>query len=133
MVKQGLTGKQINPMKNRNSRRDFLRNAALTGGILALPGSLAASRYPEAAPKSPTDRKPLKLGIMTYTIAKDWDIDTILKNLAETGYQSVELRTTHAHGVEVTLDARERGEVIKKFEDSPLEAISLASAFSYHV
>jgi sugar phosphate isomerase/epimerase len=69
---------------------------------------------------------------MTYTIAKDWDIDTIIRNLSETGYQSVELRTTHAHGIEVTLSKEERREVKKRFEDSPLEAISLASAFQYH-
>lgn len=69
---------------------------------------------------------------MTYTLAKDWDIETIIKNLSETGYQSVELRTTHAHGVEVSLSAAERAEVKKRFEDSPLETISLASSFQYH-
>ncbi len=54
------------------------------------------------------------------------------KNLSEAEYQSVELRTTHAHGIEVTLSKKERSEVKKRFEDSPLEAISLASAFQYH-
>ncbi|HEC44741.1 MAG TPA: sugar phosphate isomerase/epimerase [Bacteroides sp.] len=69
---------------------------------------------------------------MTYTLAKEWDIETIIKNLSEAGYQSVELRTTHAHGIEVTMSKKERAEVKKRFEDSPLEAISLASAFKYH-
>ncbi len=75
---------------------------------------------------------PLKIGIMTYTIAKDWDIETIIKNLTEAGYQSVELRTTHKHGIEVTMSAAQRAEVKKRFKDSPLETISLASGFQYH-
>lgn len=75
---------------------------------------------------------PLKLGLMTYNIGKDWDIETIIKNCSETGFKHVELRTTHKHGVEVSLSKQQRNEVRKRFEDSPLEAISLASAFSYH-
>ncbi|MCD6321729.1 MAG: sugar phosphate isomerase/epimerase, partial [Clostridiales bacterium] len=47
------------------------------------------------------------------------------------GFVHAELRTTHKHGVEVTLSKQERAEVKKRFEDSPLEAISLASAFQY--
>ena len=78
------------------------------------------------------NENPLKLGVMTYTLAKEWDIETIIKNLGEAGYQSVELRTTHAHGIEVTMSENERKEVKKRFEDSSLEAISLASAFQYH-
>ena len=69
---------------------------------------------------------------MTYTLAENWDIESIIKNLSETGFQSVELRTTHSHGVEVNLSAADRAEVKRRFEDSPLETISLASAFQYH-
>jgi sugar phosphate isomerase/epimerase len=75
---------------------------------------------------------PLKIGVMTYTLAQKWDIDTIISNLSQTGYQSVELRTTHAHGVEVTLTPAQRAEVKKRFKESPLETISLASGFEYH-
>ncbi len=56
----------------------------------------------------------------------------MIKNCTETGWVHAELRTTHAHGVEVSLSKQERAEVKKRFEDSSLEAISLASAFSYH-
>ena len=81
---------------------------------------------------SDLNKNPLKIGVMTYTIAKDWDIETIIKNLSEAGYQTVELRTTHAHRVEVNLNATQREEVRKRFKDSPLESISLASGFEYH-
>ena len=69
---------------------------------------------------------------MTYTLGKDWDIETIIKNCTEAEWKSVELRTTHKHGVEVTLSVAQRAEVKKRFKDSALETISLASAFQYH-
>ena len=63
-----------------------------------------------------------QLGIVTYNIAKDWDLDTILKRLEALGYAGVELRTTHAHKVEVNLTKAQRDEVRKRFEDSPVAA-----------
>ena len=40
------------------------------------------------------------LGLVTYNVAKDWDLDTILRLVREAGLEGVEFRTTHAHGVE---------------------------------
>ncbi len=118
-------------MKNFK-RRNFLRTIAISSSAAVLSGFSRPRN--NVARKSPFIRNmnPLKLGLMTYTLAENWDIETIIKNLTTTGYQSVELRTTHAHGVEVTLSTKERGEVRKRFEDSALEQISLASAFAYH-
>lgn len=73
----------------------------------------------------------LQLGTVTYNIAKDWDLPTILKKLEELGYAGVELRTGHKHGVEVGLSASERREVRKRFEDSPVELAGLGSAFEF--
>jgi len=75
--------------------------------------------------------KPLGLGLMTYNLARDWDLDTVVKNCTGTGFEHAELRTTHAHGVEVTLSKAERGEIRKRFEDVGLK-LSLASGFAYH-
>lgn len=117
-------------MKRNPSRRKFIQAASL--GLAALgSGTLkvsASAKVPAEKQKNP----PLKLGLMTYNLGKDWDIDTIIKNCSETGWVHAELRTTHKHGVEVSLSKQQRSEVKKRFEDSPLEAISLASAFSYH-
>ncbi len=74
----------------------------------------------------------MKLGLVTYNMAKDWDVLTIIEHCAATGFQGVELRTTHAHGVEVNLSANERQAVRKRFEDSPVELAGLGSAFEYH-
>jgi sugar phosphate isomerase/epimerase len=73
-----------------------------------------------------------QLGIVTYNIAKDWDLPTILSRLEKLGYEGVELRTTHAHKVEVSLSKAERDEVRRRFEDSPVQLAGLGSAFEYH-
>jgi sugar phosphate isomerase/epimerase len=65
-------------------------------------------------------------------LAKDWTIETIIKNCEATKFQGVELRTTHAHGVEVTLNQAQRAEVRKRFADSPVQLMGLGSTFEYH-
>ena len=75
----------------------------------------------------------MKLGLVTYNMAKDWDVPTIIENCVATGFQGVELRTTHAHSVEVNLSTNERQEVRNQFEDSPIELAGLGSAFEYHL
>ena len=72
-----------------------------------------------------------QLGIVTYNIAKDWDLPTILSRLEALKIPGVELRTSHAHKVEVDLTADQRREVRKRFEDSPVELAGLGSAFEY--
>jgi sugar phosphate isomerase/epimerase len=113
-------------------RRNFIKTAALSTTAAMVP--LAAQSSAEKQKSKPfiPNPTPLKIGVMTYTLAKDWDIETIIKNLTEAKYQTVELRTTHAHKVEVNLTTAQRAEVKKRFKDSPLEVISLASGFQYH-
>ncbi|MHB1557561.1 MAG: sugar phosphate isomerase/epimerase family protein [Isosphaeraceae bacterium] len=72
-----------------------------------------------------------QLGIVTYNIARDWDLDTIFRKLETLGYEGVELRTTHAHKVEVDLPPARREEIRKRFEDSPVQLAGLGSAFEY--
>jgi len=74
----------------------------------------------------------MRLGLVTYNLAKDWDLPTIIKNCAAAKFEGVELRTTHAHKVEVALSKAERAEVKKRFEDSPVALMDLGSAFDYH-
>jgi sugar phosphate isomerase/epimerase len=72
-----------------------------------------------------------QLGIVTYNIAKDWDLTTILTKLDALGYEGVELRTTHAHKVEVNLTKPQRDEIRERFEDSVVQLAGLGSAFEY--
>ena len=79
-----------------------------------------------------TGKQPLHLGLVTYNIAKDWDVGTVISNCTETGFEGVELRTTHAHKVETSLNADQRKEIRKKFESSTVQLLSLGSVFEYH-
>jgi len=109
------------------SRRTILKSTALTASAVALTGC----RTLHAQPSDGKNEQPLRLGLMTYSLAKDWDVATIIKNCTETQFEHVELRTTHAHGVEVTLTKAQRKEVRRRFEDAGIK-LSLASGFSYH-
>ncbi len=74
----------------------------------------------------------MKIGLVTYNLAKDWDVETVIKNCTAAGFQGVELRTTHAHKVEVNLTPDQRATVRKRFADSKVELYGLGSAFDYH-
>ncbi len=124
---------------NHATRRQFLHTAALAAGAVASSAVFAADPKPKATgPAKPTPlpilSKPsrMHLGTVTYNLAMDWDIATIIKNCTEAKFEGVELRTTHKHGVEVTLSKDQRAEVKKRFADSPVKLVSLGSAFDYH-
>ena len=74
----------------------------------------------------------MKLGIVTYQIAHAWDVATIIERCAATGFEGVELRTTHAHRVEVELTAAERVDVRTRSADAGVAIAGLGSAFDYH-
>jgi hypothetical protein len=106
-------------------RRDFL------AGVAALPAlSIRAAAQSQPAAPMPA-RNGLHLGTVTYNIAKDWDVPTIIKNLTEAGFEAVELRTTHKHGVEITLTPAQRAEVRKQFESSPIKIGGLGTTCEY--
>jgi len=73
----------------------------------------------------------MKLGMVTYNLGREWDCETLIANCEETGFEGVELRTTHAHGVEVELSAAERAAVAGRFADSSVTIAGLGSAFEY--
>lgn len=114
-----------------SSRRRFLG----TWPALALSGPAFSAAQPTALAAEATHstgRSPLKLGLVTYNLAKDWDVPTIIRQCAAAKFEGVELRTTHKHGVEVTLTKEQRAEVKRRFADSPVELMGLGSAFDYH-
>ncbi|MEZ6128653.1 MAG: sugar phosphate isomerase/epimerase family protein [Planctomycetaceae bacterium] len=104
------------------ARRHFLAQSA--AGLAMFPAALSAAPKPAA--------KKLKLGLVTYNWGKDWDVPTIIRNCAATGFAGVELRSTHKHGVEITIDAKRRAEVKQLFADSDVELVGLGSACEYH-
>jgi sugar phosphate isomerase/epimerase len=107
-------------------RRDFLSTLAVVPAV----GAMAAVQTPPP-PRAPASRRGLKLGTVTYNIAKDWDVPTIIKNLTEAEYEAVELRTTHKHGVEITLSPAARADVRKQFEGSPVKIGGLGTTCEF--
>src|SRR6266851_9012687 len=104
-------------------RRDFLSSVVLVPPLTARlrqRASAGQDRTPDQDPRPPV-RRGLKLGTVTYNIAKDWDVPTLIRNLREAGFEAVELRTTHKHGVEIALPPAARAEVRARFADSPVK------------
>jgi sugar phosphate isomerase/epimerase len=115
------------------SRRSFFRQSALGASVLAASAVRAADSAPKPGNPRPSGAKSLmKLGTVTYNLAKDWDVNTIIKNCEEAGFEGVELRTTHAHKVEVELAKEQRTEIRNRFAGSKVSLMGLGSAFDYH-
>jgi len=114
------------------NRRQFLTSAALGSAALSAPAHAADKSSGLTSGMTFSKPSGMKLGTVTYNLAKDWDIPTIIKNCTEAKFEGVELRTTHAHKVEVDLTKAQREEVRKRFENSKVELMSLGSAFDYH-
>ena len=98
------------------TRRQFLGTAATTAVGSLLPVGTMVARD-----------KPVLFGLVTYLWGEKWDLPTLLKNCEASGLLGVELRTTHAHGVEPSLDASQRAEVKQRFADSPVTLLGLGS------
>jgi sugar phosphate isomerase/epimerase len=102
--------------------------------FLQTTGALAASGVEALPSRAAEDAKPLKfrLGLVTYNLAAQWDLATLLKICKSVGVSPVELRTTHKHGVEPSLSKDERAEVRKKFADSGVEFWGCGTTCEFH-
>ena len=113
------------------NRRRFLQATSLGIGGLGLQFATPSTAL-AAEPSFLLGRPTMRLGLVTYNLGADWDIPTIIKNCEATRFEGVELRTTHAHKVEVNLSKDERREVRKRFADSKVQLMGLGSIFDYH-
>ena len=108
-----------------------MKNAGLGVGTLGI-----LNQTVRGAPAKPSRSQPsaprMKLGLVTYQLAQDWDIETIIKNCEAANFQGVELRTTHAHKVELNLTKEQSEQVKKRFQDSKVELMGLGSTYDYH-
>jgi len=111
-------------MERNLSRRNFIQKSLVAGVGLAAINPLSAWAKPE--------KSEMRLGLVTYQWAKDWDLPTLIANCVKSGVLGVELRTEHAHGVETKLNAAQRTEVKKMFADSPVTCIGYGTNFEYH-
>jgi sugar phosphate isomerase/epimerase len=106
------------------ARRQFL-----AGSTVGSAAALACSLPGFAASAEPGR---LQLGLVTYQWGKAMPLPELLDVCRRTGFAGVELRSTHAHGVEPGMAADKRAEVRKRFADSPVKLVGLGSACEYH-
>jgi sugar phosphate isomerase/epimerase len=104
-------------------RRRFLAASAASLSLMA------AARPTDAAVPG---RTRLELGLVTYQWGRAMPLAELLDVCARTGFSGVELRSTHAHGVEPGMTAAERDDVRRRLADSPVKLVGLGSACEYH-
>ena len=109
------------------TRRQFLAASAAAATAAGLPAAVRAD-----GPKADPHKPPFKLGMVTYNVAAQWDLPTILKVCKAVGISAVECRTTHKHGVEPTLTADQREAVKKQFADSGVVFWGCGSVCEFH-
>ena len=88
------------------------------------------ARRPPGPPRA--QAADIQFGLVTYQWGHDWDLPTLIRNCTTAKVLGVELRTTHKHGVEPSLNDAERAEVKKRFADSPVKLVGLGSAEDFH-
>jgi sugar phosphate isomerase/epimerase len=118
---KGVMMPHENPHPNR---RHFL--AATAASI-----SMLASKLPAHAATA-SARPRLQLGLVTYQWGKDMALADLLEVCGRTGFAGVELRSTHAHGVEPGMSDDRRAEAKRRFADGPVKLVGLGSACEYH-
>jgi len=111
-------------MKNSLSRRLFIQRSLAAGIGLTAVNHIQSFSVPA--------NSGMRFGLVTYLWAQDWNLPTVIANCEKAGYQGVELRTQHAHGVETSLNAAQRAGVKKRFADSSVTCIGYGANFEYH-
>lgn len=106
------------------TRRIFLQRSVTAGFSFALAPPLISSCL--------SNKSELKFGLVTYQWGKDWDLQTLIANCEKVGLKAVELRTEHAHRVEINLSDSQRKDVKKRFADSNVTCVGYGSNFEYH-
>lgn len=113
------------------SRRRFIQSTTLLAAGAGVLGPAAALRALEP-PAGGAGAPKFRLGLVTYNVAAKWDVPTLLRVCKSVGIPVVELRTTHAHGVEPTLSKAQRADVKRQFADAGVEIWGCGTVCEFH-
>jgi len=100
------------------NRRDFLKSLPHAAAIPATLGMPSEPRF--------------RLGSITYNVLKDHDLEGVIRILEATGFEGVELRTGHKHGVEPSLSTAERTRIRTRFEKSKVRLVGYGTTCEFH-
>ena len=98
-------------------------------GFVALSAAVAASgAWAESARRSTalTGRSP-RFGMVTYLWGRDLPLPELLAACEASGLEGLELRTTHAHGVEPGIPESGAADIRRRFAESSVELVGLGS------
>ena len=127
-------------MLDRLTRRGVIRTGLAAAGAWAAGGAARpleagnreqgtgkdGSRSPFPVPRSPP------LGMVTYMVGAQMDLPTLIDVCEKSGMEGVELRTSHKHGVEPSLDAAGRAKVRETFAKTKVKLVALGSICEFH-
>lgn len=98
-------------------------------GFVALSAAVAASgAWAESARSSISrpGRSP-RFGMVTYLWGRDLPLPELLAACEDSGLEGLELRTTHAHGVEPEIPESGAADIRRRFAESSVELVGLGS------
>jgi sugar phosphate isomerase/epimerase len=75
----------------------------------------------------------MKLSLLTYNLARQWDLPKLIEVARSSGYAGIEFRADagHEHGVELARSAPERRQIRDRLEDAYLEAVCIGTGCRY--
>lgn len=119
-------------MWNQLNRREFL-GRGITGAAGAAMAGAFCRCLPLAAAEAGAAEKPrIHLGTVTYMIGANLDLPSLIEVCERVGIEAVELRTTHKHGVEPTLDAAGRAKVRDVFATTKVKLRCFGTICEFH-
>jgi hypothetical protein len=101
-------------------RRSFIQTAVAAGIV-------GPATWARAARSILADDSKMRFGLVTYLWGQHLPLTELIETCESTGLDGVELRTTHAHGVERIMDGKARQQVRDRFADSQVELIGIGS------
>lgn len=123
-----MTGSEIRDL----DRRDLLKGLLATGGLMSVAPHLLASHLIWADESEKLPPAKFRFGLVTYLWGQDLTLPRLINSCESSGLGAVELRTTHAHGVEPILDKKQRADVKARFDDSPVTCIGIGGNEKLH-
>jgi sugar phosphate isomerase/epimerase len=117
------------------NRRTVLGMSAALAGVFGVGVPVRARAAESAGKRADVDSvksRKFKLGLVTYNLAGNFDLSTLIKVCKSGGVEAVEFRTTHKHGVEPSLSKEQREDVKKRFADDGLVIWGLGSTCEFH-
>jgi sugar phosphate isomerase/epimerase len=119
-------------MLTRLTRRDMIRTGLAAAGFWAAgaaarPLVAGAAEAAAGAPKAS-----FHLGMVTYMVGAQMDLPTLISVCEKSGMEGVELRTSHKHGVEPSLDAAGRAKVKEAFGKTRVKLVALGTTCEFH-